>query len=93
MIRKQQCLLLESSAMREVRFVNRLFRIAACYDETRGANCASGPQMQQSPYLRPMGGGQCNRAAASWSNGLPCFPYTTSRDTTRANIGPAAASI
>jgi hypothetical protein len=29
MIRKRQCLMLESSAAEEVRFVNRLFRIAA----------------------------------------------------------------
>jgi hypothetical protein len=49
MIRKRQCLMLESGTT-GARFANRLFRLAAWYGETVGANCAWGSPMQQSLY-------------------------------------------
>ena len=41
MIRKKQCVMLESGAVGEVRFVNRLFRLAARKVQMDGASCAS----------------------------------------------------
>lgn len=57
---KRQCLMLESGEAGQIRFVNRLFRLAACQGYINEANCASDSPMQQSQPGKDL----------IWANGL-----------------------
>jgi hypothetical protein len=62
MIRKRQCLMLEPGSPGDVRFVKRLFRLAARSGDLGGASCATGLSMQQS-RLRHLRNGTAMRSA------------------------------